>query len=127
MKRDTVGQGNIKKKRNRNEAKKVGVNDRAQNRKDEKLAKSQESRKRRVNAQRTGTAADWTEVDGELLRKAAGAVAKGGGAIRLGYTRDGGAYSVGFYGDGDPFTEYVSPNDDINEFLRGVIEDYGER
>jgi hypothetical protein len=47
-----------------------------------------------------------------------------GGALRLGYTKDGGAYAVGIYGDGTPFTEYIPPSDSVEDYLRGVIEDY---
>ena len=84
------------------------------------------NRKRREQRTLSAGGADWSEVDGVLLSKAIAAVARDGGALRFGYTRDGGAYAVGFYGDGDPFTEYVPPSDDINEYLRGVIEDYGK-
>ena len=104
----------------------MGVNDRAQNRKDEKLAKSQETRRRRTTSGVVGTPADWAEVDGVLLSKAVAAVARSGGALRLGYTRDGGAFAVGIYGDGEPFTEYIPPSDDMDAYLRGVIEDYGK-
>jgi len=103
----------------------VGVNDRARDKKDAARAKAQETRKRRANANGTGDASDWAGVDGTLLAKAIACVARDGGAIRLGYTRDGGAYAIGFYGDGDPFTEYVPPTQDIDEYLKGVIEDYG--
>lgn len=81
---------------------------------------------RRRNSHRSGVPADWACVDGVLLAKAVAALAGLGGALRLGYTRDGGAYAIGIYGDGDPFTEYVSPNDDINEFLEGLIRDYSK-
>jgi len=104
----------------------VGVNDRAQNRKDEKRQASEEKRKRRVSSTGSGHDADWSEVDGALLAKAIAAVARDGGALRFGYTRDGGAYAVGFYGDGDPFTEYIPPSEDVGEWLKGVIEDYGK-
>lgn len=103
----------------------MGINDRAQNKKDDKRAKSEEvKRRRRAEGKAAGTA-DWAAADGELLAKAVGAVALMGGALRLGYTRDGGAYAIGIYGDGEPFTEYVPPSEDINEYLKGVIEDYG--
>lgn len=105
--------------------KKVGPNDRAQDRLDERRKAKENKRKRRENTSVNGAHADWAEVDGELLTKAVAAVARSGGAIRLGYTRDGGAYAIGIYGDGDPFTEYVSPSDDVSEYLKGVIEDYG--
>jgi len=104
----------------------MGVNDRAQDRKDDKRRAQQESRKRRSNANTSHGTADWATCDGKLLATAIACVARDGGALRLGYTRDGGAYAIGFYGDGDPFTEYVPPSDDIDEFLKGVAEDYGK-
>ena len=81
-------------------------------------------RKRRGHTKTSGAVADWGSVNGDLISKAAAAVARDGGAIRLGYTRDGGAYAVGFYGDGEPFTEYIPPGDDMDDFLKGVIDDY---
>jgi len=102
----------------------MGVNDREQNRKDDKRRAQEATRKRRQRAGSAGGGADWSGVDGSLLAKATAAVSRNGGAIRYGYSRDGGAYAIGFYGDGDPFTEYVPPSDDIDEYLKGVIDDY---
>lgn len=68
--------------------------------------------------------ADWAACDGTLLAKAIAAVAKTGAAIRLGYTRDGGAYAIGYYDGDDKHTEYVRPGEDMNEYLKEVIEDY---
>ncbi len=102
----------------------MGNNDRDQNRKDDKAKAAAEKRKRRSSAGGARGTADWASVSGELVCKAVAAVARDGGALRLGYTRDGGAYAVGFYGDGDPFTEYIPPSEDVDEFLKGVIEDY---
>lgn len=104
----------------------MGVNDRINDKKDDRRVKNDERRMRRQTANHLKGAADWAGVDGSLIAKAVAAMAANGGALRFGYTRDGGAYSVGFYGDGEPFTEYVSPGDDVEEFLRGVIEDYGK-
>jgi len=61
-----------------------------------------------------GKRADWAEVDAEALREAIASCAATGGALRLGYSRDGGAYAIGVYGDGDPYTLYVPPSDDID-------------
>lgn len=102
----------------------MGINDRAQNRKDEKRATSQAKRKLRDSSNRGGTPADWETVDGSLLTKLVATVAKDGGALRLGYTRDGGAYAIGVYGDGDPYTVYVPPAEDLNEWIRTAIEDF---
>ena len=104
----------------------MGVNDRARDKRDDKGIAAEQKRKRRSTQGSTGGTADWSGVDGEILCKAIAAVARDGGALRLGYTRDGGAYAIGFYGDGTPFTEYVPPSDDVDEYLRGVIEDYGK-
>lgn len=102
----------------------MGVNDRAQNRKDDKLKAAQAKRKLRDRATASGGPADWEAADGSLVTKFMATVASDGGAARLGYTRDGGAYAIGIYGDGDPYTVYVSPSEDINEWLREAIEDF---
>ena len=81
-------------------------------------------RKRREHSKGAGNTADWSGVDATKLAKAAAAICKHGGAIRLGYTRDGGAYAIGIYGDGEPFTEYVPPSDDVDAYLQGLIDDY---
>lgn len=102
----------------------MGINDRQQDRKENRANAAAEKRKRRSNTNTNGEAADWSSVNGDILAKAVASVARTGGAIRLGYSRDGGAYALGFYGDGDPFTEYVPPSDDMDVYLKGVIEDY---
>ena len=92
--------------------------------KNKKLEEHDErARRRRANASSRGPA-DWAYCDAGVLLKAIAAVAASGGALRLGYTRDLGAYSIGIYGDGAPFTEYVRPDEDITQYMRGVAEDY---
>jgi hypothetical protein len=81
-------------------------------------------RERRQQRQSTEIA-DWAAADAQLLLEAVAVVALRGGAIRFGYTRDGGAYSIGIYGSGEPYTEYVRPSEDIDYYLRGIIEDFG--
>jgi hypothetical protein len=49
-----------------------------------------------------------------------------GGALRLGYSRDGGAYAVGVYGDGDPYTLYHPPEDDIDSLLAKIENAFSE-
>lgn len=102
----------------------MGIHDEQLDKRGDKAKRAQDVRKRRDNSKTKRGTADWSECDGEVLRKAAAAIAKHGGAIRLGYTRDGGAYAIGIYGDGEPFTEYVPPSEDITEFMKGLIEDY---
>ena len=88
-------------------------------------AKDKAGRRRRTNQNTGGAPASWMLVDIEQLVYTIAAVAQKGGALRLGYTRDGGAYAIGVYGDGDPYTEYVSPKEDMNEYLRNLSADFG--
>lgn len=76
---------------------------------------------RGVRRNTSGTA-DWATADATLLRTAIERASITGGAIRCGYSRDGGAYAIGIYGDGEPYTEFVRPSEDVNEFLQKVIE-----
>lgn len=68
--------------------------------------------------------ADWSAVDERLLRRLIANAARGGGAVRFGYTRDGGAYAVGLYGDGEPYTVYVRPTEDVEAILAQIAEGF---
>jgi len=68
--------------------------------------------------------ANWNSVNAEVLRDTIQTVAVAGGAIRFGFTRDGGAYSIGVYGDGDPYTLYCSPGEDPNTTLRAIRDGF---
>lgn len=69
-------------------------------------------------------AAEWGDADADKIVTLISTVAKHGFAIRFGYTRDGGAFAIGIVGDAEPYTEYCRPNEDINLFIDGFIEDY---
>lgn len=73
-----------------------------------------------------GGSADWSNADAVGLRNAIAQAAKTGGALRFGYSRDGGAYAIGIYGDGEPYTEFVRPSEDIDTFLEEVISLFEE-
>ena len=68
--------------------------------------------------------ANWQTVDAEVLLDTIQTVAIAGGAIRLGFTRDGGAYSIGVYGDGAPYTVSCSPSEDPHTILRAIREGF---
>ncbi len=68
--------------------------------------------------------ADWGGADPNILASVVAAVTGNGGAIRFGYSRDGGAYAVGIYGDGDPFTEYLGASNEVDDWLEGIRLDY---
>ena len=71
---------------------------------------------------RTGGIADWASASSEKVMQAIELAARTGGAIRFGYSRDGGAYALGIYGDGKPYTVFVTPAEDIDATLDDVIE-----
>lgn len=66
--------------------------------------------------------ADWGSVDADYIRSAIATAARTGGALRFGYTSDGGAYALGIYGDGEkPYTEFIGPNDSVETVLEQVV------
>jgi hypothetical protein len=66
--------------------------------------------------------ADWSGVDGRWVCTAAAALGARGGALRLGYTRDGGAYAIGIYLGSESHTEYLPPDASVEEFLSQLID-----
>lgn len=87
---------------------------------------SESPQQRRSRRQNRGEAnpADWGSVSPEAMFRAISAVTAKRCAIRFGYTMDGGAYAVGILGDGEPYTDYIRPTEDIDEYLRGLAEDF---
>jgi len=104
----------------------MGVNDRVQDKKDDSRRRAQETKKDRIGSRRAGGVADWQTVNAELVVKAVCAIAAQGGALRLGYTRDGGAYAVGIYHEGDSYTVYANQDEGIEPILQEVIDDFGK-
>lgn len=99
------------------------MDDRKLQQRDRKSAAKQE--RIRKQSERRESPADWAAADPYALQMAVCAVAARGGALRLGYTRDGGAYAIGIYGDGDPYTEYVKPGEDLDGYLRNLADEFG--
>lgn len=44
--------------------------------------------------------------------------------MQFGYTRDGGSYAIRVVGDGDPYTEFIKPTEDVLLALTGLAEDF---
>lgn len=64
------------------------------------------------------TPAEWGGQDPIDILTTIAIITRAGGAIRFGYTADGGAYAIGVYGDGEkPYTEYVRPSEDLKAVL----------
>jgi len=71
---------------------------------------------------RSGGITDWQSADCEKLKRAICAASIVGGALRFGYSRDGGAYAIGIYGDGEPYTVFVKPAEDIDTYLDDITD-----
>jgi hypothetical protein len=78
-------------------------------------------RSRGIHRYESGVA-DWGATSAERIREAIVSAANVGGALRFGYSRDGGAYAIGVYGDGEPYTEFVRPSEDVETYLLNVKE-----
>lgn len=92
---------------------------------DEQIQKESDKRLRAANkealpptAKRGGEVADWRNADPEMVLQLVCVVGVTGGAVRFGYTRDGGAYSIGIYAGSDSKTYYCNEADGINDQLR---------
>lgn len=90
------------------------------------VVKPQQRSNRRKN-RGNGFEADWGSADANKVLGAIAAVCKTGCAIRFGYTRDGGALAIGIIGDGEPYTEYIRPTEDIDIHLEGLTLDFTDK
>jgi len=105
----------------------MGINDRENERKGNKRERSKQARSRRAAAagDASYSTADWT-----ALIALVEALAREQGALRLGVTRDGGAYALGVYLGDDYATEYIKPAEDfsaaIDEIAQVWLSDGGE-
>lgn len=79
--------------------------------------------RRKVDSATAGSA-DWSSATPKLLLDLVGTVSSRGGAVRFGYTRDGGAYAVGFYYGSESTTEYCRPTESLDDFLVEWVEFY---
>jgi hypothetical protein len=68
--------------------------------------------------------ADWSECNAELLMRLIAKAGSKRAALRFGYTRDGGAYSVGVYAGSTYFTDYIRPTEDINSYMAALLESF---
>jgi hypothetical protein len=85
---------------------------------------AEQQRANRRSNRNTGITADWGSADAAVVSQLICCITKHGYAVRFGYTRDGGSFALGIMGDGEPFTEFCRPTEDINLFLAGFVEDY---
>jgi len=95
----------------------------------ERESRSKQAREARKSLPPTtrhgGGVADWANANADLLLQLVCKVGVEGGAVRYGYTRDGGAYSVGIYLGSDSKTYYCNDAEGINEQLKELLEYFG--
>jgi len=97
----------------------MGINDRANDAKQNKRDKAKAARSRRAD---NGGAADYASVDWLPIVALVEALAAAQGAVRLGYTRDGAAYAIGCYQADDYATEYVRPAENWEAAITDIAE-----
>lgn len=81
------------------------------------LERASSDRQRRRGSKNSGQPVDWSAVDSNVIAGLVIAVTSQGGAVRFGLSRDGTALAVGILGDGEPYTEWFRPSDDIEANL----------
>lgn len=86
---------------------------------DNRRAKQKAARGRRRSAV---AGAQFRTVDYVPLLSAVIVATESGGALRLGVTRDGGAYAIGCYAGDEYATEYVKPNEDWESAWDEIVD-----
>lgn len=90
-----------------------------------KVEKDKQVPKRKVQLSiKYQNAVDWKACDAELVLEAITRCSFEGGALRFGYTRDGGAYAVGVMGDGEPYTLYATNTEELENLLKAIINGF---
>lgn len=84
-------------------------------------SKLERLKERRKNRGKTSAVPDYESVNSELLVRLIATVTQHG-TVTFGYTRDGGAYYINYWVDGDSIKEYVRATEDMDAFLRAEIE-----
>src|SRR5512134_240421 len=99
----------------------MGVNDREQNKREDRKVKRIQAKSRRASQ----GAADWAAFDWLRTVALVRALVSRGGCLRIGQTRDGGAWALGVYLENDYATEYIRPSEDFSGALAEIAEAWG--
>lgn len=67
---------------------------------------------------------EWNDADADLLKRCIVAITRSGAAIQFGKTQAGDALTIRVVGDGEPYTEYRRPGEDIETWLKSFEIDY---
>jgi len=96
----------------------MGISDREIEAKGNKRAKAKAARGRRAAS--AGTV-EWGGFDWACIQALTEALVAVGGAVRLGATRDGGAWALGIYQGDDYATEYVRPAENFETAIGEIV------
>jgi len=66
--------------------------------------------------------ADWANANPTLVLELVTVVGFQGGAVRYGYTKDGGAYSIGLYLGDQSKTYYCNESEGIDDTIKELIQ-----
>src|SRR4029450_11992791 len=70
--------------------------------------------------------AEWASANPDKVLTVIRAITERGCAVQFGLTRDGGALSVRIVGDGEPYTEYVRPTEDLDQYLIALAASFAK-
>ena len=113
-------------KQRREKDRKMAKSDEQIEQQDAKRGRKDASKNLPPTARKGSATADWANANPEALLRLVCLVAVEGGAVRYGYTRDGGAYSIGIYMGPDSKTYYCNEMDGINDKLRELADYFEE-
>lgn len=92
---------------------------------DNKLSKSDRLAQRRKKRGAGQTeVADWESLNPTDVLKLIATVTGHGGTVTFGYTRDGGAYYLSYFIDGQAEKEYFRPTEDVDKLILIEIESW---
>jgi hypothetical protein len=119
-----MGQGDINDGDKTKRMRKMGKSDEQLEAQDRKRESSAARKLLPGNKRPGGSVADWHNATPEQIHRLICAVTVAGGAVRFGYTRDGGAYSIGLYLGEDSKTYYCNEAEGIDEQLQELTDHF---
>jgi hypothetical protein len=104
----------------------MSLSDREIEKKDAAKAKKQEKVSRGLYLTKYRGGADWATVNCDMLLRAIAVVTAQHAAIQMGYTSDGGAFSIVIYDNGERLKNYIHDLSELETFLTELEQDYGK-
>ncbi len=83
-------------------------------------------RKERKNGRGNSESADWGDCDESDILQLIAVVTGLGGTITFGYTRDGGAYYLSYFMDGEALKVFIRPTEDVELAIKSEIDEWKE-